>query len=63
MKRTNIEIDERKIEEGMRITGIRTRKELVDFALAELLRKERLKQLLNLKGKIEFWPDYDAVAE
>ena len=63
MKRTNIEIDERKIEEGMRITGIRTRKELVDFTLAELLRKERLKQLLNLKGKIEFWPDYDAVAE
>ena len=36
--RTNIVLDEKLIEKGKRYTGINTKKELVDFALRELIR-------------------------
>ena len=59
MKRMTIEIDEAKIREGMRVTGLKTRRELIDFALAELIRRNRRKELLKLRGKVAFWPGYD----
>ena len=37
MARTNIEIDDKLIKEGLKVTHLRTKKELVNYALEELL--------------------------
>ncbi len=56
-KRTNIVIDENLIEEGLKATGLKTRKDLVDFALRDMLRRESQKKILELKGKIRWEGD------
>ena len=50
--RTNIVLDVKLVEAGLEATGLRTRRELVDFALRELLRHDQQKRLLALKGKV-----------
>lgn len=52
MKRTNIELDERLVQECLKATGIKTQKSLIDHALRELLRHENQLKILELKGKI-----------
>ena len=52
--RTNINIDDKLIEQGMKYTGIRTKTKLVDFALRELLRRKKRKAILKLKGKLHW---------
>ena len=56
-KRTNIVIDEELIEAGLKATGLKTRKALVDFALRDLLRRENQGKILELKGKIHWEGD------
>ena len=50
--RTTILLDSKLIEAGLKATGLRTRRELVDFALRELLRHKQQEKLLALKGKV-----------
>jgi Arc/MetJ family transcription regulator len=52
--KTNIDLDDRLIEQAFAITGLRTKKELVNFALAELVKRHAKKDLLDLAGEIEF---------
>ncbi|MCH6234594.1 type II toxin-antitoxin system VapB family antitoxin [Cognataquiflexum rubidum] len=52
--RTNIEIDEKLMDEILQKTSIKTKKEAVDTALREFLRKIKLKELADLKGKIKW---------
>ncbi|MGK7938022.1 MAG: type II toxin-antitoxin system VapB family antitoxin [Xenococcaceae cyanobacterium] len=52
--RTNIDLDDRLLKQGFAITGLRTKKELVNFALAELIKRNTKKDLLDLAGEIEF---------
>jgi Arc/MetJ family transcription regulator len=59
--RTNIVIDEALIREGLRVTGLKTRRELVDFALRDLLRRDAQVGLLKLKGTIHWSGDLDAM--
>lgn len=59
--RTNIVIDTRLVETGLKLTGLKTRRELVDFALRELVRHEQQKKLLDLKGNIEWEGDLEAM--
>lgn len=56
-KRTNIVIDEELVEAGLKATGLKTQKELVDFALRDLLRRESQKKILKLRGKIRWEGD------
>jgi len=56
-KRTNIVIDEELLEAGLKTTGLKTRKALVDFALRDLLRRENQRKILELKGKIHWEGD------
>ena len=49
MKRTSIVIDEKLIKEGMKVTEIKTRRALVDYALRDLLRRESPKRIIELK--------------
>lgn len=51
-QRTNIVLDNKLVEAGLKATGLKTRRELVDLALRELLRHQQQKKLLSLKGKV-----------
>lgn len=52
MARTNIELDNRLVEAGLRITKCKTKKDLVNLALKELVSKKSRKGLLELEGKV-----------
>jgi Arc/MetJ family transcription regulator len=61
MIRTNIVLDEDLVEEGMKITGLKTRRGLVDYALRELIRRQnQTKKILGLKGKIHWEGNLEA---
>ena len=56
--KTNIDLDEQLVKQGFALTGLRTKKELVNFALAELVKRNTQKDLLELAGEIEFVDDF-----
>ncbi|HHH13174.1 MAG TPA: type II toxin-antitoxin system VapB family antitoxin [Thiolapillus brandeum] len=60
--RTNIVLDDELIAEAMRLTGARTKREIVHLALQELIGRYRQRQLKRLKGKDLIDPDYDVRA-
>ena len=45
-------MDEKLVRDGLKTTGIKTRRALVDYALRELVRREKQLGLLALKGKV-----------
>ena len=57
MGRTNIVLDDELLEKCYRLTGIKTRRKLVDYALRELVRLEEQKKLTKLKGNIDWKGD------
>ncbi|MGH8556295.1 MAG: type II toxin-antitoxin system VapB family antitoxin [Methylococcales bacterium] len=57
--RTNIVLDETLVREAIELTGARTKRELIDLALRELIRSRRKKNLFDLAGKIQLIDDYD----
>ncbi|MCZ6672303.1 MAG: type II toxin-antitoxin system VapB family antitoxin [Verrucomicrobia bacterium] len=59
MKRTNIVLDEKLVGKGMRLTGIKTQKGLIDYALRELVRRKEQKKILRFKGKLSWNGDLD----
>ena len=61
MKRTNIVLNEALVREGLKSTGLKTRRALVDHALKELVRRERQTGLLALKGKVQWEGDLGAM--
>jgi Arc/MetJ family transcription regulator len=52
MLRTNIELDEKLVKEAMRLTHKKTKKEIVNYALEELVSRTKRKKLLELEGKV-----------
>ncbi len=54
MKRTNIVLDDKLVEECFKATGIKTQRALIDHALRELLRHESQTKILELKGKVHW---------
>jgi Arc/MetJ family transcription regulator len=59
MGRTNIVLDEKLVAQTMKITGIKTQRELVDFALREIVRHATQMRTLELKGKINWQGNLD----
>ncbi|HSK76695.1 MAG TPA: type II toxin-antitoxin system VapB family antitoxin [Thermoanaerobaculia bacterium] len=57
--RTNINLDDKLLAEAARLSGIKTKKDLVHEALRVLIATRKRKSLLDLQGKIEFAPGYD----
>ena len=57
MSRTNIELDDQLVKEGMARFKCRTKKDLVHLALREALRREYQKDLLRFEGKIRWEGD------
>jgi Arc/MetJ family transcription regulator len=57
--RTNIVLDDDLVEEAKRLTGIRTKRELVHEALKLLVTTKRRISLLSIAGKVKFAAGYD----
>ena len=63
MGRTNVVLDDELVEECQKLTGIKTRRALIDYALHELLRHRRQRRLLELRGTVDWEGDLDAWRE
>ncbi len=48
--RATIDIDEKLLEEAKRLTSAKTKKELLNLSLKEIIRKKRLEHLASLFG-------------
>lgn len=57
--RTNIVLDDELIAEAARLSGITTKKDLVNEALRVFIQVSKRKSLLDIAGKIRFAPGYD----
>ncbi len=60
---TNLALDDRLIEEARRAGGHKTKKEAVNAALDEYVRRRKRVQILQAFGTIDFDPSYDYKAE
>lgn len=59
--RTNIEINDELMKETLKITGLKTKREVVDRALRELLRLKKQEGLRKLRGKVQWEGDLEAM--
>ncbi|MDH3975694.1 MAG: type II toxin-antitoxin system VapB family antitoxin [Deltaproteobacteria bacterium] len=59
MSRTNIDLADDLVAEGLSLTKLKTKKELVNYALEELIKRERRKGILEIEGKIEWEGNLD----
>jgi Arc/MetJ family transcription regulator len=59
MARTNVILDDGLVAKCRRITGIRTRRSLIQHALSELLRIDKQRRLLKLEGKVAWRGDLE----
>ena len=57
--RTNIVLDDDLVAEASRLTGIKTKRKLVQEALKLLIETKKRESLLPLAGKIRFAEGYD----
>lgn len=51
--RTTLVIDENLIDEAKEVSGAKTKKEAIEKALREFIRKRKSRKLLDLEGKVE----------
>ena len=57
--RTNIVLDEKLVDEAMRLGGATTKREIVEAALREFVARRRSRRVLALAGADLISPDYD----
>ena len=57
--RTNIVLDDNLVNEAIKLSRVKTKKELIHLALKEFVENKRRRNLLDLEGKIEFAEGYD----
>lgn len=59
--RTNIVIDDALMEDALRVTGLRTKKEAVELGLKILIRLKRQEGIRRFRGKLHWDGDLDAM--
>ena len=52
--RTNIVIDDRLMQETLRTTGLKTKREVVELGLRTLLRLQQQERIRQLRGKLHW---------
>jgi Arc/MetJ family transcription regulator len=52
-------IDDKLIDEALKVSKIKTKREVIQKALEEFVKNRKKLDLKQLKGKIEFAEDYD----
>jgi Arc/MetJ family transcription regulator len=61
--RTNIDIDDELMAQALSLSGVSTKKEVVDRALRLYVEHRSKKDIWDIKGRIEFADGYDYKAE
>jgi len=56
---TNLQIDQSLLEQAKSLAGLPTKRETVNEALKEFIQSRLRRQLLELRGQIEYFEDYD----
>jgi Arc/MetJ family transcription regulator len=59
--RTNIVLDERLVEDAMHLSGIGTKREVVDAALRAFVMLQRQRAVLALEGAVSWHGDLNAL--
>lgn len=59
MIRTNVVLDTNVLGKAKNLTGIKTTKEIIHYALKELVRHKRQKDVLKLKGRVDWKGNLD----
>jgi len=60
MVRTNIVLDDNLVEEAFKYANdVHTKRELIEVALKEFVTARKMKNLKEIKGKIQFDESYD----
>jgi Arc/MetJ family transcription regulator len=59
--RTNIVIDDKLMQDTLRATGLKTKREAVEQGLRTLLRLSKQAQIRRLRGKLEWQGDLNAM--
>jgi Arc/MetJ family transcription regulator len=59
--RTNIEIDEKLMDEIIEKTSLKTKREIVHAALKEFLQKLKREELASMGGKVNWIEDLEAM--
>jgi Arc/MetJ family transcription regulator len=57
--RTNIEIDDELLQEALRVSGLKTKRAVVEAGLRMLLRSKRQEDILSLVGKVHWEGNLD----
>ena len=57
--RTNVVLDESLVDEALRLSNAKTKKQLIHEALKEFVETRKRLNLLDLSGKIKFAEGYD----
>jgi Arc/MetJ family transcription regulator len=57
--RTNIEIDDDLMKDAMKWTGLKSKKEIVNKAIRELIKMQKRQAMKSLQGKVEWIGDLD----
>jgi len=56
---TNLALDDRLIQEAQKLGGHRTKKDAVNAALDEYVRRRKQMEIISLFGTIDYDPKYD----
>ena len=60
---TNLAIDDKLIEEAQKLGHHKTKKDTVNAALDEYIRRRKQAEIIDLFGTVDFDPSYDYKAE
>lgn len=56
---TNLAIEDKLLNEALKLSGYRTKRETVNQALLEFVTRRKQESILELAGKIDFRPDWN----
>jgi Arc/MetJ family transcription regulator len=56
---TNLALDDRLLQQALKIGALRTKRETVNTALKEFIERRQQKRILEIEGKISFRKDWD----
>lgn len=59
--RTNIVIDDTLMNSTLRVTGLKTKREVVELGLRTLLRLQQQQEIRRFRGKLDWQGDLDAM--
>ncbi len=61
--RTNIEINDKLMKRALELSQIKTKKEVVEQALENFIKELQRKDMLNLRGKVEWDGNLDEMRQ